>query len=255
MIVELFGPPGAGKTTFANALATQLRARGLHVELKLSWRPAERPLAFAANAEGSSRYRNTVVDRLIRPIREMLTIARHPVVNSRDIGIAVDLIRRLPPKNILLFVKNVQYLSRLAHAWRDNDRATHITVFDQAFVQAVYSLVMVTGPTTDMKIAEAVSHLPKSDLVVRVQAPLKSLKTRLHDRGQRQGKLENLFEADVKKTLASLSLIDYLENILMQQGRPALCISSLDQNSLKRSVGVIERKIVARLGSDILGAA
>ena len=40
MIVELFGPPGAGKTTFARTLAAHLRERGHTVDLILSHRPA-----------------------------------------------------------------------------------------------------------------------------------------------------------------------------------------------------------------------
>ena len=41
MIVEIFGPPAAGKTTLAHALAGQLRERGFAVDLALSYRPSE----------------------------------------------------------------------------------------------------------------------------------------------------------------------------------------------------------------------
>ena len=41
MIIELFGPPAAGKTTFARTLATRLRDLGHPVELMLSYRPSE----------------------------------------------------------------------------------------------------------------------------------------------------------------------------------------------------------------------
>ena len=41
MIIELFGPPGSGKTTFARSLAARLRERGHTVDLILSHRPAE----------------------------------------------------------------------------------------------------------------------------------------------------------------------------------------------------------------------
>jgi adenylate kinase family enzyme len=41
MIIELFGPPAAGKTTFARTLAAQLGTCGRPAELILSYRPAE----------------------------------------------------------------------------------------------------------------------------------------------------------------------------------------------------------------------
>ena len=41
MIVELFGPPGVGKTTFASALTAFLRQRGQAVDSLMSYRPAE----------------------------------------------------------------------------------------------------------------------------------------------------------------------------------------------------------------------
>ena len=42
MIIELFGPPAAGKTTLAHALATALEKNGFDVQLIVSSRPAER---------------------------------------------------------------------------------------------------------------------------------------------------------------------------------------------------------------------
>jgi len=42
MIIELFGPQGVGKTTFARALSAELRERHQIVDLVLSYRPAER---------------------------------------------------------------------------------------------------------------------------------------------------------------------------------------------------------------------
>ena len=41
MIIELFGPPAAGKTTLAHALATALEKNGFDVQLIVSSRPAE----------------------------------------------------------------------------------------------------------------------------------------------------------------------------------------------------------------------
>ena len=41
MIVELFGPPGMGKTTFAAALTQGMREHGCPIEPVVSYRPAE----------------------------------------------------------------------------------------------------------------------------------------------------------------------------------------------------------------------
>jgi adenylate kinase family enzyme len=69
MIIELFGPPGAGKTTFARALAARLRERGHTVDLILSQRPAERSpheIRSASNLSAqriSSMIRRTMSER------------------------------------------------------------------------------------------------------------------------------------------------------------------------------------------------
>src|SRR5262249_9181678 len=117
MIIELFGPPGAGKTTLAHTLTARLRECGTLTELKLSHRPTEPPSALGScrrPASSKKRYQNAVMQRLNRPLRETLAIARHPLINSRDIRIAVHLMRLLPPPSIFESIKQVQYLLRLS---------------------------------------------------------------------------------------------------------------------------------------------
>ena len=108
MIIELFGPPGAGKTTFARALTARLRERGHLAELKLSSRPTERQPVLDLCGAAAGRYQNAVIHRLSRPLGEMLTIARHPFANSRDVKTAVHLVRLLPPTSIFASIKNGQ---------------------------------------------------------------------------------------------------------------------------------------------------
>jgi thymidylate kinase len=257
MIIELFGPPGAGKTTFARALASRLRERGHIAELRLSYRPTE---CLPALDEAAIRYQNVVMHRLSRPLGEMLTIARHPFANSRDVKTAVRLVRLLPPTGIFASIKNGQYLSRLSHSWHEKSGAAHIVLFDQGFVQAVCSLALVAGAATDLQVANALDYAPISDLLIRLDAPLELLKARLHDRRQLQGSIEQLFEADLSTSLASISMLDRLHALLRQRGRSVLRASSLDHRSLSASVNKIEREVVRKLqnrpqGSSVIAAA
>ena len=72
MIIELFGPPGVGKTTFAAALTQVVREHGCALEPVVSYRPAEQdagPGGYQAAA---------AVHRVIRPVIEPLAVARGP---------------------------------------------------------------------------------------------------------------------------------------------------------------------------------
>ena len=252
MIIELFGPPGAGKTTFARALASRLRERGHLAELRLSFRPTERlsapdPDEAAAEQYAAIRYQNVVMHRLSRPLSEMLTIARHPFANSRDVKTAVQLVRLLPPTGIFASIKNGQYISRLSHSWHEKSSAAHVVLFDQGFVQAVCSLALLAGAATDAQVANALDYAPISDLLIRLEAPSELLKARLHERRRLQSSIEHLFESDLNTSLASISMIDRLHALLRQRGRSVLRASSLDHRSLGESVNRIEREVVRRL--------
>jgi thymidylate kinase len=246
MIIELFGPPGAGKTTFARALAAWLRERGHLAEFRLSYRPTERLPVLGPCGAAARPYQNVVIRRLSRPLVEMLSIACHPIANSRDVKAAVHLVRMMPPTNIFALIKNTQYISRLSHAWHEKSRAAQIVLFDQAFVQAVCSLALLAGVANDTPMADALDYAPKSDLLIRLDAPLELLKARLQDRRRLQGTIEQLFEPDLKTSLASIAMIDRLHNLLLQRGRPVLCASSLDQRSLADSMHMIEKEVIAK---------
>ncbi|SRR6266404_527517 len=254
MIIELFGPPGAGKTTFARALTARLRERGYLAELKLSCRPTERLPVLGPCGATAGRHQNAVIHRLSRSLVEMLTIARHPFANSRDVKTAVHLVRLLPPTNIFASIKNSQYISRLSHSWYGKSRAAHIVLFDQAFVQAVCSLALLAGVEDDTPIANALDYAPKSDLLIRLEAPLELLEARLHDRRRLQSTIEQLFEPDLKRSLASIPMIDRLHNLLLRRGRPVLCASSLDQRSLGDSMDTIEKEVIAKCRTEHRGA-
>lgn len=250
MIIELYGPPGAGKTTFARALMALLRERGHVAELKRSERPTEGPPVLNPYGATAGRYQNAVIQRLSPPVVEMLTIARHPVVGSRDVRAAMHLVRLLPPANVFSSIIMSQYLSRLSHSWYEKSRVAHLVLFDQAFVQAVCSLALLAGATDDTLIANALDYAPKSNVFIRLEAPLELLEARLEDRRRLQGAIAQLFELDLKKSLASIPMIDRLHNLLLKQGRFVLCASSVDQRSLDESVDMIEQKVIAKFKAE-----
>jgi hypothetical protein len=120
-------------------------------------------------------------------------------------------------------------------------------LFDQGFVQAVCSLALRAGVANDTPIANALDYAPKSDLLIRLEAPLQLLKARLQDRRRLQSTVEQLFEPDLKTSLASIPMIDRLHNLLLQRGRSVLSASSLDQRSLGESLNMIEKEVVRML--------
>jgi RecA/RadA recombinase len=256
MIIELFGAPGAGKTTFAHALAAQLRKGGHTVDLFVSYRPTERlPCPDPGVAVPSRRPTAAAIRRVTRPVVEMLTLVRHPLVNSRDIGTAANLMKILPPKNLIWSIRMGQYISRLSHSWYRDSGADHIVLFDQAYVQAVCSLAILGDVADDTVLVRALDVIPKSDLLIRLSAPRDVLKTRLSERRSLQGPIERLFELDLKRNLKSIEITERLHDLLRRNGRPVTCACSLDPRSLREGGENIAQQLSEKLPTPYVGAA
>jgi thymidylate kinase len=240
MIIELFGPPGAGKTTFAHALTSRLRECGHVVELTLSYRPAERPSSTGSCSSDPAQHRvAAVARRLSRPLLEMLAIASHPFALSHDIGAAASLMRILPPRNMAAAIRLSQYILRLSHSWYHASTTRHIVLFDQAFVQLICSLA-VLGRAVDVSlISRALESSPKADLLIRVDAPQEIRAARLRHRERMQGAIERLFEPDLMTNLDSVHIIDRLHELLRDRDQLVLHCSSIDKPSLCESVDYI----------------
>jgi thymidylate kinase len=249
MIIELFGPPGVGKTTFARALTTRLRQSGHVAELTLSCRPAERRGSAEPCPPTGARPRITAAPRrLSRPLVEMLAIARHPFALSHDIGAAAGLLKILPPRNMAAAIRLSQYILRLSYSWSRAAASGHIVLFDQGFVQLVCSLVLVGRSPDKSLIAQALEASPRSDLLIRLDAPPELLSARLKDRERGQSAIERLFELDLHTSLKSMLVIDQLHRLLVERDKSVVCASSLDQHSLSESVSAIEGILAARFG-------
>lgn len=250
MIIEFFGAPGAGKTTLASALAGRLRERGHMVEIisSLGYRPTEHR---SGRLDASLRHRvGTTARRLILPMVDMLSRAGQLFANSREAREATAILRILPPKNLIWLLRMYQYILRSICAWQRARLTADIVVFDQGFVQAVYSLALVSRTVDEELIARALSAIPESDLLIRLDAPREILASRLADRRSRQSKVERLLEFDLKTTLESVPIIDHLHELLLKRGRPVIRLDSLDQASLCDAVAKIGREVQARLDAE-----
>jgi thymidylate kinase len=248
MIVELFGHPGVGKTTFARALAARLKERGAAVELILSYRPAERVAALDPCATAPAKA--ILARRLARPIFEMLALARHPLINAQGVISAVSLVRKLPPRTVLSAMREVQYIARLSSSWHRACHEPHIVVFDQAYVQAVSSLAAHCSAMDEAQLADTLELAPRPDLLIRLEAPLEVLRARLHHRKCLQSAIERLFELNVQANLESMAIIDRLTNVLRERGQPMTCIASLDEASLRQGVEKIVRQIMGEMTAE-----
>lgn len=145
----------------------------------------------------------------------------------------------LPPKNMFWSMRMGQYVVRLSHAWQQASRADHIVLFDQAFVQAVCSLISHGQALDEASIAQALDYVPKPDLLVRLNAPHETLKARLHDRIWRQGRIERLFEPYQRTKPDLIHIIDHVHELLRRRGQPVIHAASIDQDSLRDGVDLV----------------
>jgi thymidylate kinase len=251
MIVELFGPPGAGKTTFANLLAARLQERGSVAELVLSYRPAEQlPSSNSVAAGRKHRHFGAMARRVARPVMELFSMAINPGAVSQIIGTAGSLLKILPPRNILSSIRMNQYLTRLSHSWSRASNSSHVALFDQGFIQAICSLCLLNGAEDDELIGHALDRAPEADLLIHLDAPREVLSARLRKRQDRQSRLERWLELDLKRSLKAAEIAERLHGLLHQRGRRVARVEYIDENSLPRAAQDLAERLTAQLGAD-----
>jgi thymidylate kinase len=226
-IIELFGPPAAGKTTFAKNLAAQLRGSNRPVELILSFRPEE---TIDHDDDGSAAPPLATLRRLARPAVELLASMRQMSAVPQESPIASELLYLLPPSSCLWSVRLRQYIARLQRAWRLAEQSNATVIVDQGYVQLVCSLVLQTRAPTMNAVEKALTLIPKADRWIFIDAPRQLLRARLEARLRRQGWIERRFELDAEMSLRSIEVLNMLYSTLRRRDARILRIDTAESS-------------------------
>lgn len=237
MIVEVFGPAGAGKTTFAHALRERLSANGHTARVVLSYQPG---MEVSSLDPGGAI---AAIRRVARAIIATLVIVARPIARKTELSLAFGLVGALPPTNIIWFIRLAQYVLRLCQCWSLWSGAEDIIIFDQAFIQAICTLALNSSSASDARLERALSLVPKADLIIRLNAPQEMLKSRLRDRLRREAFAERFFEAQLEKNLAGLRVFDRVHFLLQRGGISTISLSSPDVSSFCRGLDRAEEEI------------
>jgi hypothetical protein len=200
----------------ASAVTAWLRDNGHSVRLISSYRPAERaPDIPAARGTGAVR-------RLVRAAGEMAALLRDGSIHPEDAHMTNGLLRLLPPRQAVWKLRMHQYIARLSSNWRSASSEGGITLIDQGFLQAVYSLAVLTGHDRQTRLGDAIGLVPMPDLLVRLHVSDDVLAVRLADRRLRQGRLERLLEIRPAANLASVPIFNIIDTLVASRGVPVL---------------------------------
>jgi thymidylate kinase len=245
MIVELFGPPAAGKTTLADALVIALRKNGCDVQHIASSRPAEIRL-------NKNECTNTVRRRpfpLAAPLSRAVKLASAvptmlPGARNDDTGAL--LMELLPSRGLFRWVRNRRYLSLLRQSWNMVSASKGVAILDQGYISALCSLALRTRSPDARSLARGLELVPRPNLLICLDAPREVLRARLFERLRRQGAVERMFELDLDTNLKQAEIVRRVAGMLRDQDWPMIDVSCLDQRQLEEVVDQIVLSIAVQ---------
>ena len=219
MIVELFGPSGAGKTTLSHALASVLQDYGYPVTLAASARPSER---FGTDRPDSPLMRcRACLSRAAKMPGAVAALLQ----GSQETPFEAELTSMLMSESLLTRARNRRYLFSLRKAWVDASSSECITIFDQGYLSALCAVVC-RNSALRRAMPNALDHLPKPDVLVCVYAPESIIEARLRARLRRLGAIERMLELDIPTTLRQVAIATQLTHELARRRDIALIYCS-----------------------------
>lgn len=243
VIIEFFGPPGAGKTTFSHSLTARLRDAGYTVEVHLSARPGEEDSTSVRRGDAATT-QNLMdpVRRLTRPFLELIAaISTNPLARDSSTDVLVS---KLPRVRSFAALRTRQYLIRLSAAWQEARKSESIVIFDQGYVQAILSILLTNERILEEDAIAMLAIAPRSDLSIRVDAPIAVIESRLKHRSQTIGPLGRLFESDLGDAEKQVRAVDWLYGRMKRTGRAVLTVNSTDAEMLRLGIERAESRIV-----------
>lgn len=225
MIIELFGPAAAGKTTLMRALQAAIAARGIPV----------RGISSALASSGAGRDA-TWLAGLLRASKVF------GAVKGLMPGAPVDplvgmLVGIFPPRQWNKALRVRRYLRHLCRSWNAAQECEGVVIFDQGFVNVLCSLALFSGYADGHALARGLALIPEPDLLVRVETPREQLEARLAKRLHEQGMFERLFMNDFPAALRQIDLVSLLDVLLAARHRRPMHVSWEDAAGL---AGVVE---------------
>jgi thymidylate kinase len=241
MIIELFGPPAAGKTTLAYALATALEKNGFDVQLIVSSRPAERGSIRLESTRALSWYRTALAAPLSRAAK-LVSAAPGLLAGARSDELTASLMDLLPPRTLLWSVRYRRFLTLLSRSWKMASTSDRIVIFDQGFLTVLCSMALLARSVDRSLVVRGLALIPRANLLIRLDAPQEILEARLRARLGRQRAVERLFEFDLQTSLQQIETTSDVAHMLQEQGGRMMHVSSLDRRLLDKAVDRIVRE-------------
>jgi hypothetical protein len=244
VIVEFFGPPGVGKTTFAIALGARLRDGGSATKVYLSSRPGEEcgsPDSPAGGRQSRGAAFSDPLRRIARPVMQLIA-ARMARDQTHDASTQA-LVAKLPRAHPVASLRMRQYLVRLSAAWREAQGSDRIAIFDQAYVQAMASILIAGGRSEPEDVMDLIAVAPQADLIIRIEAPVGVVEGRLEHRAQGIGWMGRLFESKLGGPAAYADAVEKLQAGLKRDGCATVHVRSVDAAGLRAEVEGVREEI------------